>query len=47
MCYAREILEEFVNGISALEIINQVLNWDPRTGKARRAAHDFGIDFDD
>jgi len=45
--YAREILEEFVNGISALEIINQVLDRHPGAGKARRSAHDFGIDFDD
>src|SRR5437899_9399130 len=45
--YAREILEEFVNGISALEIINQVLDRHSGAGKARRSAHDFGIDFDD
>src|SRR5438094_10519390 len=32
--YAREILEEFVNGISALGILNQVLDGQPRAVEA-------------
>ena len=44
---AREILKKFVNGISALQVINQVLNRNPRARETRRTAHDFGIDFDD
>src|SRR5436190_13605286 len=43
---AREILEEFVNGISPFEIIDQILDRNARTGKTRRAAHDLRIDFD-
>jgi hypothetical protein len=37
---------ENLNRIAALEIINQVLNRNARTGETRCAAHDFGIDFD-
>ena len=44
---AREILKKFVNAISALQVINQVLNRNPRARETRRTAHDFGIDFDD
>ena len=33
--------------IAAFEVIDKILDRHPCAGKARRAAHDFGIDFDD
>ena len=44
---AWETLEEIFDRITAFEVINQVLDRDTRASKARCAAHDFGIDFDD
>ena len=43
---AREAFQEIFDRISALEVINQVLDRDTRASKARCAAHDFGINFD-
>jgi hypothetical protein len=44
---AGKILQKLVNRIAAFEVIDQVLDRHAGAGKARRAAHDFGIDFDD
>ena len=44
---ARETFQEILDRIAAFEVIDKILDRHPCAGKARRAAHDFGIDFDD
>ena len=45
--HRREAVEKFFDRVSALKIIDQVLDRDACAGETRRAAHDFGIDLDD
>ena len=40
---ARKIVEEFIDRISVLQIISQILNWNPRTGENRSPAKYLGI----
>ena len=42
-----ESIKEVFGRIAAFEVIDQVLDRHTRSDKARRAAHDLGIDFDD
>jgi hypothetical protein len=43
----REILEKIIQRVAAFQVINQRASGNTRAGKARRAAHDFRVDFDD
>jgi len=43
----RETFKEILDRISAFEVINQILDGHTRTCKARRAAHNLRVDFDD
>ena len=40
-----EIFKEFVDGIAAFQVIDQILDRDACSDKARRAAHDLRVDF--
>jgi len=42
---AGKIFQKLVNRIAAFEVIDQVLDRHAGARKARRSAHDFGIDF--
>lgn len=44
---SRETFQEILDGIAAFEAINQILDGHAGAGKARRAAHNLGIDFND
>src|SRR4051812_32358419 len=41
----REVIEKLAEGMPPLQVVKEALNRHPRPCKARRAAHDFGIDF--
>ena len=44
---ARETFHEILDRIAAFEVIDKILDRHPGAGKARCAADDFGINFDD
>ena len=41
--HGREVVQEFLEGVSAFDVVDQRLNRDPRSDEYRRAAQDVGV----
>jgi hypothetical protein len=42
-----KVLEEFIEGVPALEIIDEVLKWDASAGEHRSSAENLGVTMHD